>query len=133
MADLGVDIALISGDEGLDLDPYFNTVTGRVALIQSLAQRYEITHGDLWYDEDLGCDLRRWLNADIGVPELFRAQVEAEAEALKDERVQSASALATFDFATSTMTMTLTITDADGEFELVLDVTAFAVKLAEAA
>lgn len=127
MASLGTDIASLP-----DLDPLFGTVSEIEALGEALARRYETPRGSLWYAPDYGYDLRGRLGDSLTTSDLAQMPGDIEAEALKDERVQSAAAIVTFDASAATLTVTLTGTTAIGPFQFVLAVSALTVNLLSA-
>ncbi len=101
---LGTDIAGVQ-----DVDLALTLVEGRLGLAQAVARRLFQPIGSLFYDEDYGAGLLR------GVGGSFKTfgglQSLAEAEALKDERIEEAAATITYDPATSTMFVRLLLTD----------------------
>ena len=117
----GIDVSTyVAGD----LDPFFRLITGRRAICESLARRFETRRGALPYDQNYGLDLRGWLcdSFDVGLSALSSLAQAIEAEASKDERLSSSSAQVTLDLQTNAMTITLRCTAAAGPFTLVLGV-----------
>jgi hypothetical protein len=130
MADLGTDFAFEPDDDGLlDLDPSFRTVSGRANLVAAVARRLAAPF--LFYDSTYGKDLRAELGESLTTARLARLRAAIAAQARRDERVRSAGVTVTFNDATRAMTVRIALTDDDGPFELVLEVTAAAVKLLE--
>jgi hypothetical protein len=130
MADLGTDFAFELDDDGLlDLDPSFRTVSGRANLVGALARRF--SSPSLFYDALYGKDLRAELGETLTAARLARVRSAVATQAMRDERVLSAGVAVAFNDATRAMTVRIALTDDDGPFELVLEVTAAAVKLLE--
>jgi len=126
-ATLGVDIGSVP-----DIDPTLALVSGYQALGESIARRLETPRGGLFYDGDYGTDIRGRLNDSFTPAEIFSLQSDIEAEAEKEERVQSASATVTFDAASSSMNIQLGVVAATGPFRFVLSADALSVQLLDA-
>lgn len=123
MIDYGIDVACVD-----DIDPTFELVSGRKALVQALARRLATPRGGLFYDGTYGYDLRAVLNAsveDFGGVYAIAAAVEAECQ--KDERV--ATARASVNFNRETLTVAVAIEGSEGPFDLVLSVDAVNVEV----
>ena len=119
---LGSDLSCVS-----DIDPAGAEVSEKILLAQALARRLTTPRGRLIDDPNYGYDLSQWLNADVGPAELAQIQSQAQAECLKDERVQSATVLVTF--IQNVMLVTVALVTASGPYSLVLSVSALTTQL----
>lgn len=122
MADLGVDIRCLT-----DIDPTLSLVSGRECLALSVARRWWMNRGALFYDPDAGTNVIDRLNDDISDDEAQSFGPQLEDEALKDERVQACEVDVTFDSRFGRLVIKSVLQDADGPFRLILavsDVTA---------
>lgn len=124
--ELGTDL----GGSLTDLDANLSFVSGRRALLQALADRYQTPKGSLWYAPAYGDDLRRFIGSSVD-PRVIESA--AEAEGLQDERVEDISAtIAETDdqvLLTSTITLDIAVTDAEGPFEFTLQVSALGARI----
>lgn len=127
MADLGVDISCVD-----DLSPSMAEVTGRTLLAQAIARRYMTPRGRLIDDLNYGFDLTQFVNDDLSLADIARIQAGAQAEAEKDERVESASVTINVS-AVGLMVVTVVMVDSNGPFTLVLSVNSVSVQLLKAA
>lgn len=124
MADFGTDINFLGG-----LDPLLGLVSGTDNLGQALVHRFITPRGGLFYDPNYGTDLRAYVNDTMDAGKLAAVKADAQAEAIKDERVLSCLASATFDFKTKTLTVEMAVQTAAGPFFLVVAVTSLTVEL----
>jgi len=122
--DFGQDISCIS-----DLDPTFAMVSGRTALVQSLARRFMTRRGSLWYALEEGLDLRDTLNESLSPADVQQLRKDIETECLKDERVAAARASVALNQTTHQMTVSVILRDGTGPFQLVLGVSAVSVTI----
>lgn len=121
--DLGTDISCVD-----DFSLQMESVTGRLCLAQALARRLVTPRGRFsWLDSDgvtihgwpeYGLDLRAFLLSKATPQSIARA---AEAECLKDERVQAVDVAVVQDTST-TLAITIAVTDADGTFTFTLSI-----------
>lgn len=116
MADLGTDLSCVT-----DLTLDMAQVTGRVALAQAIARRWQTPRGGLIDDPNYGYPLSDLLNDDVSSGDLAKAQAGAAAEALKDERVLACKVSLVLN--AGVLVVTASITDAAGPFTLVASVT----------
>lgn len=121
MTDYGSDFQAVE-----DLDSRLTLVTGPAVVAQAVARRLQVPRGGLWYAPDYGTDLRAYLLAPVR--SRFALVAAIEAEATKDERVQSAKATVAFDGDRAEVTVTLELVDGR-TFDLVLDVSRVTVEL----
>ena len=121
MADLGTDVHC----DG-DLLPHMPTVSGRLGLAQAIARRLETPRGRMPWWPEYGTDLRDLVNSGLTDSAIASA---AEAECLKDERVEDVDVVVERD--AGAMTLTVAITDADGPFDAVLTISQAAATLLE--
>lgn len=119
---LGSDLSCIT-----DIDPAGAEVSEKMLLAQALARRLTTPRGRLIDDANYGYDLNQWLNADVGPAELAQIQSQAQAECLKDERVQSATVTVTF--LGGVMLVAVALVSSLGPFQLVLSVSALTTQL----
>lgn len=127
MADLGVDISCVD-----DLSPNMLEVTGRLLLAQAIARRYMTPRGRLIDDPNYGFDLTQYVNDDLSQADIARIQAGAQAEAEKDERVESANV--TINLSTAgIMIVTVVLVDSQGPFTLVLSVNSVSIQVLKAA
>lgn len=111
-----------------DLTLTMGSVSGRLAMAQSLARRLVTPRGRFsWLAADgltvrgwpdYGTDLRGFLLSKATPQSIARA---AEAECLKDERVQAVDVAVVQDTST-TLAITIAVTDADGTFTFTLSI-----------
>lgn len=120
MADLGSDFSCVD-----DVGPSLAVVSGRRALINSIARRLITPRGGLFYAPDYGYDTRQFLSGITAAPSAIAAGVVAEAE--KDERVDQASAVVTF--VGNTLNIRLEIADGGGPFTFVLSIDKVTVEI----
>jgi phage baseplate assembly protein W len=111
----------------LDLASDFRVVSGRRALIESLARRLDTPRGRLIDDPNYGTSLPGEVNDDLSQADIARIQAATTAECLKDERVVDATSDATF--VNGVLTLNLEITDGQGPFPLTLAVSAVTVEI----
>jgi len=123
MADLGTDLSCVS-----DCTSDMAEVSGRVALAQSVARRYQTPRGRLIYDSNYGFDLTGYVNDDLSPADIARIQSGAAAEAEKDERVETAEVVIAVSVA-GIMVVTVTLDDGNGPFTLVLSVSEVTVDI----
>lgn len=128
MADLGTDVRSLFTANVVDLDPYFQIVSGATAVAHAVARRFLTPAGSLVWDEDVGLDLRDWLLECLSRAQLPAIASMVRTEALKEERVDSATADVTLG-ASGVLTVTLSCTTAAGPFVLVLAASALTVDL----
>jgi hypothetical protein len=102
-------------------------VTGRTALAQALYRRLSTEVGGLWYDNEYGYDITRYINtaqSPTRSPGMIAQAINAEC--LKDERVlDCATKVSIYDASNATdenpegtMTLEIIVTDEDGTFSL---------------
>ncbi len=121
-------------DYGTDLDCVTDiasdgrTVTGRMVVAQAIARRWSTPRGRLIGDPNYGFDLTQFLNADMSPRDLAAMRAGAEAEALKDERVERCDVTASID-SDGVMTIIGSLSDADGPFELTVSVSSVSLQL----
>ena len=124
MADLGSDFWAIE-----DIDPNLTAVSGQTCLIQALVRRIISARGSMFYDEDYGSDVRKFLSVPVRTGVVAQT---IETECLKDERVEDAAATVQYIEATRTLDIKLVITDQDDvEFALTVLVDDLTVELLE--
>jgi hypothetical protein len=82
MTDFGTDIGALD-----DIDANLTTVDDRTAFVQALVRRITTPRGALWYAQDYGYDVTAAINTATD-PAVIEAN--AEAELLRDERVDDA-------------------------------------------
>jgi len=117
--ELGTDIGGI-----LDVDLRLSLVDGRLGLAQAVARRLFQPVGALWYDQDYGAGMLATVGS--SVRSFGGLQSVAEAEALKDERVEQAEALISYDSVDGVMDVRLTLTDIrNSTFDLTFQVREF--------
>ena len=133
MADYGVDCAsLWTAGGACDLDPYFSQVSGPMAVIHAVTRRFVTPRGALPWDRTAGFDLRSRLNSKIAnEAALFALRVQMEAEAEKDERVESATASVSFTPSTGVLIARVSLALAEGTFAFVLRASDVTVELLE--
>lgn len=108
----------------------FQLKSGAACLAQDLLNRLSTERGSLFYDEDYGLDVRKFLNK-RSLPGLaFRIAAEVSAELKKDPRVARV-AVTTKETSTG-FALSLQLTTLQGPFSLVLDVSPEIVKIAKA-
>jgi len=131
--DLGTDVSTyVENEDGeLDLDPLFREIEGPVVVAESVGRGFETEPGELPWSEEDGADIGQLLNADLSRAELLAVATELEADARRDERVESIAVEHTFDEATNTLTISADGTTADGPFRLVLAHDELSVKVLE--
>jgi phage baseplate assembly protein W len=122
-AELGRDLSCVS-----DCTPDFREVTGRRLLLEAVARRLTTTRGTLLDDPNYGFNVQDHLNDDMSQADIAAMQAGAEAECIKDERVQLATVSASLS-REGVLTVDVEITDADGPFQFTLLVTAAKVVL----
>ena len=123
MVDFGTDLSCVK-----DCTEDMAEVTGRTGLAQAVARRYITPRGRLIDDPNYGFDLTEYVNDDLSPADIARIQAGAEAEAVKDERVEDAQVSLVVTTA-GTMIVTVVLTDAKGPFTLVMSVTSTTVQL----
>lgn len=115
-------------DEGeLDIDPTGAIVEGPAAVAQSVARGWETPEGFMEWAPDEGFALLDWLNADLGEAELLAVATGMEADAFKDERVETIDVRPGLDAATGRLSISSSGTTAEGPFKLVLESDALTV------
>ena len=119
---LGSDLSCVT-----DIDPTGAEVSEKLLLAQALARRLTCPRGRLIDDANYGYDLNQWLNADVGPAEIAQIQSQAQAECLKDERVQSCTVAVSF--IGGVMLVSLAIVSALGPFPLVLSVNGLSTQI----
>lgn len=112
----------------MDISTDFQVVSGRTALAQALLRRWTTDRGQLIDDPNYGDNLENYINDDMSIADIAKAQQAAVNEALKDERVVDCTSIASFDDS-GVLTLEFTITDGDGPFSLTLAVTDVTVDL----
>lgn len=111
--DHGVDFAGVD-----DVDASMSQTDGRQGLAEALGRR--LSTRSLWYDDDYGYDLRRFIGTSTPAPII---ESGAEDECLKEERVRDIAVVVT---RTTTATgndalqVDITITDDQGPFDYTL-------------
>lgn len=96
-----------------------HVVTGALGVALALIRRLQTSRGTKWYDREYGTNLCEFVHQAILTP--YEIEQAAEAECLKDERVESVEARAEIVDRTR-VEMTLTVESSAGPFELVLAV-----------
>lgn len=120
MVDFGGDISGVT-----DLSANMREVSGESALVEAAARRLSTSAGRLFYAQDYGYDLRRFINADPRTKP--RIESQAETELVKDERIDGADVDVTFlpDAVPPALTLEITLTPSEGPtFAFTLNVTA---------
>lgn len=127
--DYGTCISCVS-----DVGARWKYVSGPRVVAEALVRRLSTPRGKLKYDLEYGTDMRDYLNHGTTPQGRFEAAQAAEAECLKDERVDSVALDASYNFATQTLNITLGVKLTTGvTFKLVVAVSALSVDLLEAA
>jgi hypothetical protein len=131
--DLGTDVDTFKlNDEGeLDLDPYFGTVDGPLAVAQSVARGWETPEGSMDWAPDEGFAVGDWMNADIDEADVLAIGTGMQADALKDERVDSVDVRPAFDSASGRLAISASGETALGPFKLVLSADALSAAVLE--
>ncbi len=123
MANLGSDLSCV-----IDCTPDMAEVSGRTCLAQAVARRYVTPRGGLIDDANYGFDLRQYINDDMSLADIARVQAGAEAEALKDERVEACKVTIAVS-AEGLMVVSVVLTDSVGPFTLVLSISEVTVQI----
>jgi len=111
-----------------DVDPAGNMVSGRRALAEALARRYQTPRGRLIGNPNYGEDLTEHINDDMTSHDLAAMQAAAIQEGRKEERVLDIQVGVELD-VDGNVTVAITVTDADGPFDLTLSVSSLSVTL----
>lgn len=119
----GTDLSCVT-----DLAPDGRTETGVRLVGEAIARRWMTPRGRLMGDPNYGYDLTQFVNADMSPRDIALLQAGAEAEALKDERVDACDVTATLG-ADSVLTITATVETGEGPFDLVVSVSSVTVEL----
>lgn len=104
-----------------DLWADMRVTSGTRLVSECVYNRYRTPRGSLKDDLNCGYDLSQLLDDDINTSDLGSITAKVQAEAVKDERVQSCAANVTLD-ASGDLTVTIACTTALGPFSLVLGV-----------
>lgn len=120
--DLGSDVnTYLLNDEGqLDLDPAFGLVDGSLAVAQSVARGWETPEGSMDWAPDEGFAVADFLNADLDEADVLALATGMEADAMKDDRVESVDVRPVFDPATGRLSISASGDTSQGPFKLVL-------------
>jgi hypothetical protein len=131
--DLGTDVSTYTlNDEGeLDLDPYFGIVDGPLAVAQSVARGWETHEGSMEWAPDEGFAVADWMNADLGEADVLGIATGMQADALKDERVDTVDVRPVFDSASGRLSISASGETALGPFKLVLAADALTAAILE--
>lgn len=121
---LGSDLSCVQ-----DIDPGGLEVSEKLCLVQAIARRLMTPRGRLIDDSNYGYDLSQWLGADIGPAELAQIRTFAQAECLKDERVQSVTITVTFQAAVNILLVQVALVAAQGPFQFVLAVSQLSTQI----
>ena len=97
--------------------------TGNACVGEAIARRWSTGRGQLIDDPNYGYNLTDLVSDDLSPADILRAQQQAGAEALKDERVLRCSVTLTLTVA-GLLTVVAAVTTALGPFQLVLAVSA---------
>ncbi len=122
--DFGTDISCVT-----DLAADGHTVSGQRLVGEAVVRRWSTPRGGLLDDPDYGFSIIDYLNDDMSPADLAALQAGAEAEALKDTRVQSASVVATLAKGTGTLQIVAELVTALGPFTLTVAVSAVTIDL----
>ncbi len=125
---LGVDIQCLNG-----IGKVFGLSSGRTNLAMAIARRFKTPRGALFYAPDYGFSLINLLSSEMSGAQITAQGSAIEAEAMKDERVQSATATLNYTAATRSLIVTLVLEDADGPFTLILAANTTTVEILKAA
>jgi hypothetical protein len=128
VAEFGTDLLVTLQDGVFDIDPTGAVDTPEHALAMSVARRFVVERGALFYDAEYGLDLRQYLNKGLTRGELFRLRFLIQSEAEKDERILSAEATLQFT-ASQTLVVKLECTSSLGPFSLTLSVSSLTVEI----
>ena len=120
MADLGTCWGTPGGQD-LSMPAYM--ATGNACVGEAIARRWSTGRGQLIDDPNYGYNLTDLVSDDLSPADILRAQQQAAAEALKDERVLRCSVTLTLTVA-GLLTVVAAVTTALGPFQLVLAVSA---------
>jgi hypothetical protein len=90
MTDYGADVSTFTTG---GLDQNFRVITGGIVVVEAVARRWLTPRGALFWDENAGEDVTRFVNAKMTSEMRWSIAVALEAEALKDDRVESCSAV----------------------------------------
>jgi hypothetical protein len=123
--DYGTDLS----SEGNDLEAFGRMVSGRTALAQALARRFDTERGTLQGDPLYGYRLANFLRGPFDARTRLALVAGAAAECEKDERVLAASCEASFEASTKTMRLAISAETSEGPFALVLNVSAVSVEI----
>lgn len=103
---------------------------GKTLIGQRLGRRLTTPRGGLGVvsdDPDFGWDCRQYINKKLGPNELVIAQMQIEAECLKDEQVESCTA--TVSLAGTSLTIALQVQSSAGPFALTMNVASLTTDL----
>lgn len=127
----GTTLGTFAGGPGAacDLDPQFRLVSGRQAVIESLARRLLTDEGFFPRDPQYGYNLATLQNARLTPRYLASARARIRAQLELDERVSSAEVLTELDARASKLTITMQVESAEGPFSMVMQVADYAASL----
>jgi hypothetical protein len=124
--DFGTDVECVS-----DLDPTFQIVTGRRAVVQRVLRRWQLPRGFCDDDPNAGTDVRLYLNRPWTRKAAFDLKQALEREALKDAEVYSCAVSLTLTTGLRpSITVEADITTTEGEtFTAVVAITSVTLEL----
>lgn len=134
MADIyGSDLSTFAGPDGTpDIDPLFRPITGPRVVLEAVARRLMTPRGTMPGAPNYGFDLMGLLGKKMTRVEIERAKRDIEAEANRDERVESAKVVEFVETSKNKFRLRLSVTLAEGPFTLVLSITDVSVQLLQA-
>lgn len=121
--DFGTEISCVK-----DIASDGRTVSGFAVVGEAVARRWSTPRGRLIAYPNFGFDLTQYVNADMSPRDIAGLRAAAEAEALKDERVDACTVTAVLE-TSGVLTVTGKITTGAGPFELVVSVSSVSLDL----